>query len=312
MKILVTGGNGLIGKSLNDYVNSIKDINTWTFMGKKDCNLLNYDSLLQYIRCVNPEYIIHLAAQVGGLFKNISHKTQMFEENLIINYNVIKCAHECNVQNVMCCLSTCIFPHIISYPIDESQIHNGVPHDSNYGYAYAKRMLDIHCKIYREEHNRNYFCIIPTNVYGPHDNFNLENGHVIPSLIHRCYLAKKNNIPFYVKGSGIPLRQFIYSYDVAKCVYYLIFNYKEKKNVILSQNSKSEISIKKIAELISKHFDYNNIIFQPEFSDGQYQKTVNTSYLDSILPEQFIFTNIENGIIETVNWFVANYDSCRK
>lgn len=310
MKILVTGGTGLIGKALLDV--SKNDTNTWIFLSSKDCNLLDYSSVNLLLKTYSPEYIVHLAAEVGGLFKNIDQKVKMLENNVLMNFNVLKASHENNINNVMCCLSTCIFPDKVEYPIDETSLHDGPPHDSNYAYAYAKRLLDIHCRVYREQYNRNYFCIIPTNIYGPHDNFNLKDAHVIPALIHQCYLSKKNNVPFVIKGSGKPLRQFIYSLDIAKCVYHLLFNYNGDKPVILSVGEKDEVSIGHVGHLIAKELEYHNVIFDTDYSDGQYKKTVNNDYLISILPNTFQFTSIENGIKDTIDWFKKNYNIARK
>ncbi len=311
MKFLVTGGSGLLGNALRKLVEEINDTNEWVFLSSKDCNLLNVDEVYTCFDSLKPDYIIHLAAEVGGLFKNMNEKTKMLENNVLMNFNVLKIAHELNIQNVMCCLSTCIFPDKVEYPISESSLHNGPPHNSNYAYAYAKRLLDIHCRVYREQFNRNYFCIIPTNVYGPHDNYNLADGHVIPALIHQCYLAKQKNTPFYVKGSGKPLRQFIYSMDIAKCIYQLAFNYKESKPVILSVSEKDEIPIGEVAKLIAKSMNYHNIVFQPEFPDGQFKKTVNNDYLLSLMPEGFSFTSIDQGIRESVEWFCENFERAR-
>lgn len=309
MKILVTGGSGLIGSALKELS---YDLNEWVFLSSKDCNLLNVVEVYHVFNEIKPDFIIHLAAEVGGLFKNMNEKVKMLENNVLMNFNVIKMAHELDIQNVMCCLSTCIFPDKVEYPISESDLHNGPPHNSNYAYAYAKRLLDIHCRVYREQYNRNYYCIIPTNVYGAHDNYNLVDGHVIPALIHQCYLAKQKGTPFFVKGSGKPLRQFIYSKDIAKCIYHLVFNYKDNvKPVILSVGESEEVSIGHVAELIAKAMDYENIEFQTEFPDGQYKKTVNNEYLLSIMPSNFSFTPIEKGIKESVEWFCENYKDAR-
>ena len=310
MKILVTGGTGLIGKALLQVSNG--DSNTWKFLSSKDCNLLDFNNVDNLLMDFKPDYIVHLAAEVGGLFKNIEQKVKMLENNVLINFNVLKSANKNNINNVMCCLSTCIFPDKVEYPIGESSLHDGPPHDSNYAYAYAKRLLDIHCRTYKEQYNRNYFCIIPTNIYGPNDNFNLLDAHVIPALIHQCYLAKKNNTPFCIKGSGMPLRQFIYSIDIAKCIYHLIFNYKDEKPIILSVSEKDEVSIGTIAKLIANEMNYTNIIFQTEYQDGQYKKTVSNDYLISILPDTFKFTSMEIGLSETIKWFNNNYDNIRK
>lgn len=313
MKILVTGGSGLIGKALSQISSTNLNDISWTFLSSADCNLLDYDKVDQLLKQCQPDYIIHLAAEVGGLFKNMEQKVKMFENNVLMNFNVIKCAHANGIQNMMCCLSTCIFPDKVEYPIEENKLHLGPPHNSNYAYAYAKRMLDIHCQTYREQYGRNYFCIIPTNVYGPFDNFNLHDGHVIPALIHQCYIAKRDNTPFYVKGSGKPLRQFIYSLDIAQCIYHLVMMHvSDNSSVILSVGEKDEVSIGDVAKMIAKTMDYDNIEFIVGSSDGQYKKTVDNSYLVTIMPPTFSFTPIEVGIQNSVEWFIANYDIARK
>ena len=135
---------------------------------------------------------------------------------------------------------------------------------------------------------------------------------MIPALIHRCYLAKKNNTPFYIKGSGIPLRQFIYSFDIARCIQYLVkSNIQDGHPIILSVSEKDEVSIATVARLIAKYMNYDNIEFQTEFSDGQYKKTVDNNYLQSLLPPTFCFTSIESGIKQTVDWFIAHFESAR-
>ena len=120
------------------------------------------------------------------------------EKNILINMNVLKVCHEIKVKKLVSCLSTCIFPDKTSYPIDETMLHDGPPHTSNDAYAYAKRMLEIQSKAYQQQYDDNFICVIPTNIYGEHDNYSIECGHVIPALIHKCYLAKQENKPFVV------------------------------------------------------------------------------------------------------------------
>lgn len=308
MKILVTGGSGLVGKAIQTIQNKYEY--ECQFISSKDCNLENFTETNNFISESKPDIIIHLAAYVGGLFRNMNEKVNMFEKNIIINYNLIKCAYQNNVKTCISCLSTCIFPDKTSYPINENMIHDGEPHNSNYGYAYAKRMLDIHNRVYREQYGLNYYCIIPTNIYGPNDNYSLNDGHVIPALIHKCYLAKLNNVPFVVKGSGTPLRQFIYSIDLAKLIIQCIEN-NINNNIILSVSEKDEISIKDVALEISKAFDYSNIIFDSAYSDGQMKKTADNSQLLKLFPE-FKFTLFSDGIKESVDWFIDNFEYCRK
>jgi GDP-L-fucose synthase len=122
-------------------------------------------------------------------------------------------------------LSTCIFPDKTTYPIDETMLHTGPPHSSNAGYAYAKRMIDVLNRCYNEEYGCQFTSVIPTNIYGPHDNFNLEDSHVIPGLIHKACIAKDAGTDFVVWGSGTPLRQFIYSNDLAKLMIWTLRSY---------------------------------------------------------------------------------------
>lgn len=309
-KILVTGGTGLIGKAIQKISSNYHY--EFIFIGSKDCDLTNFDETFHYFKKIQPDYVLHLAACVGGLFKNMNYKVEMYEKNIQINNNVLKSCHLVNVKKVISCLSTCIFPDKTSYPIDESMLHNGPPHNSNDAYAYAKRMLEIQSKAYQEQYGSNFICIIPTNIYGPHDNYSLEDGHVIPSLIHRCYLNKQNNEKFVVRGTGKPLRQFIYSEDLAKLILWSLEKYNSKDSIILSVCEKDETSIEHVARLVAKNYDYeDNIVFDDSFSDGQYKKTANNAKLMNLIKD-FEFTKIEDGMKSSVQWFIQNYETCRK
>tara|TARA_B110000967_G_scaffold194506_1_gene223085 strand:+ start:5474 stop:6412 length:939 start_codon:yes stop_codon:yes gene_type:complete len=309
--ILVTGGTGLIGHGIMDITNDYLEYN-FVFMSSSDCDLRDYDKTLSYFSSKKPTYVIHLAANVGGLYKNMNSKVEMFEDNIAINNNVVKASHQVGVQHMVCCLSTCIFPDDTAYPINENMLHNGEPHHSNYPYAYSKRMLEVLCRAYNEQHNRNYKCVIPTNIYGPYDNFNLRDSHVIPGLIHKCYLAKKKNEPFVICGTGSPLRQFIYSVDLAKLILWTLFQYNDTTPIILSGPPEEEVSIKEVATLIAKHFEYSdNIQFDSSFADGQYKKTADNSKLLTLIIEPDN-TSLDNGINQTIKWFKSNYNNVRK
>jgi GDP-L-fucose synthase len=260
---------------------------------------------------VRPDYVIHLAAYVGGLFKNMKYKVEMYEKNILINYNVLKCSHDYNVKKVVSCLSTCIFPDKTTYPINETMLHDGPPHNSNDAYAYAKRMLEIHSRAYQEQFNDDFICVIPTNIYGEHDNFSLEDGHVIPSLIHKCHNAKQNKEKFIVRGSGKPLRQFIYSYDLARLLMWSLLEYKNRETIILSVGEKEEVSIKYVATEIAKQFNYEYMMdFDESYSDGQFKKTADNNKLLEL--NKYSFIRIEEGIKRTVEWFIKNFNECRK
>ena len=214
MKILVTGGNGLVGSAFKTISSNYCNYE-FIFIGSKDCDLTNYDITYNFFEENKPDFVIHLAACVGGIFFNMDNKVSVLEKNLMMNFNVVKCSYLFKVKKLIACLSTCIFPDDTTYPITEDMLHNGEPANTHYTYAYAKRMLEIQCRAYNENFETNFVCVVPTNIYGPHDNYNLSDAHVLPALIHKCYLAKTNNEKFVVKGSGIALRQFIYSEDLA-------------------------------------------------------------------------------------------------
>jgi len=301
--IVVTGGTGLVGHAIQKVSASYTHYN-FIFLSSKQFDLTNMDQTRAMYERFRPHYVIHLAACVGGLFKNMNNKVEMLEKNLLMNYNVVKCAHDYKVEKLIACLSTCIFPDKVTYPIREEMLHDGPPHVSNDAYAYAKRMLEIHCKAYRENFGDNFTCIIPANIYGPYDNFDLENGHVIPALIHKCFLAKKAGVDFVIRGTGTPLRQFIYSEDLAKLIM-IVFEHNIPDNIILS--TPHEMSIGDIGRHIARCFDYEDrIIFDTTFSDGQYKKTVGIESLRQYAPD-FEFTPIAEGIQKAVDWFVQQW-----
>ena len=232
-RILVTGGTGLVGSTIT------ADIK----LSSKDVNLLNFtETLHQCFQIHRPDNIIHCAARVGGLGGNMNYKGEFFYDNVLMNINVLEAARRINVKKLVSFLSTCVFPDNVEYPLTEEKIHLGEPHSSNYPYAYSKRMLDIQSRSYREQYEVNYVSIIPTNVYGPRDNFDLKNGHVMPMLMHKCYLAKLNKTDLNVWGTGNALREFIYSEDVGKLTEWALHNYEEVEPIIFSPSEEITIT----------------------------------------------------------------------
>jgi len=280
------------------------------FIGSKDADLRDLAQTKRLFDKYKPTHVIHLAALVGGLYRNMRYKLSFLRDNMLINDNVLQSAHETGVIKVISCLSTCVFPDKVAYPLDESKIHLGPPHESNYGYAHAKRMVDIANRAYHDEHGRNFTSAIPTNVFGPNDNFDLEDSHVIPALVHKCLLAKRNNTPFVVFGSGKPLRQFIYSYDLAKLFIWQLREYDEIDPVILSVGEDEEVSIKQVADAIVAAVGFNGEYkFDPSRADGQFRKPASNQKLLSLLGGKFPFTPFEEALRDTVQWLVEHYDS---
>lgn len=313
--VMVTGGTGLVGSAIKDYVmaNPQKHENEdWIFLSSKDGDLRDRKATEAIFEKYKPTHVIHLAAKVGGLFANMAQKVEFYRENTLINDNIMELCRITKVKKLVSMLSTCIFPDKTTYPIDETMLHNGPPHPSNEGYAYAKRLIDTMNRAYAEEYGCNFTSIIPTNIYGPHDNFSIQNGHVIPGLIHKCYLAKKNNTPFTIWGSGKPLRQFIYSLDLAELTVWVMREYHSPDPITLSVGEEDEVSIKDVALAVAKALKFEGeVIFDTDKADGQFKKTASNKKLRSYRPD-YKFTGIEEGVQKAVDWFVENYDTCRK
>jgi GDP-L-fucose synthase len=321
-KILVTGGNGLLGSALKY---ETKNANAeWIFVDSTDVNLLNLSEVQTIFLENNPTHVVHLAGIVGGLIFNMENNLDLFRLNHQINDNVLKAAADSkSVKKVISCLSTCIFPsEDINYPINEQSLHKGLPHDSNIGYSYSKRIIDVLNRCYMKKYPDKLFTsIIPCNIFGPHDNFNIHEGHFIPAFMHKAHLAKQNkDKEITILGSGTPLRQFIFSHDVARIITWLVENYEEKEPLIIAPNK--EHSISDAVNIILKTLQFKPIL---KFSytvkdtpskdlDGQVLKTADNSklmkYLDNI--PDFSFTSFEDALYITYKWFQINYDKCRK
>ena len=295
MKILVTGGSGLVGSAITAHFKPSRD----------ELDLMDFDSVVDYIEENEITHIIHCAARVGGIKANMEHKGEFFYENIIINSNVLEAARQCGVEKVVSFMSTCVFPDDATYPLSPDQIHNGEPHPSNYAYAYAKRMLEVQSRAYREQYGCNFVTVIPCNIYGPNDNFDLDSSHVIPALIHKCYIAKENGTDFEVWGTGQAYREFVYVDDVATIAKWVLHNYDEPEPFIISPDL--EISMAVLAQTIMyKTNRHGTIIYDHTKPDGQLRKPSDNSILKKCLPD-FEFIPIQEGLSRTINWFLEEY-----
>jgi GDP-L-fucose synthase len=313
--VLVTGGTGLVGNAIREYVQSTEPFckEEWVFLGVEEYDMRKWEDTKTMFEKVKPTHVIHLAARVGGLFANMKYKVEFYRENVLINDNIMEACRIYKVQKLVSFLSTCIFPDKTTYPIDETMVHNGPPHFSNEGYAYAKRMIDVLNRCYKDEYGCNFTSVIPTNIFGPYDNYSLDSGHVIPALIHKCYKAKRDGTKFTVLGTGTPLRQFIYSLDLAALVVWVLYEYHNPEPIILSVDEKDEVSIGDVARYVAQAFELppEQMEFDKSAADGQFKKTANNAKLRSLRPD-FKFVSIAEGIKRSVDWFVKNYDTCRK
>jgi len=314
--ILVTGGTGLVGKAVQTVVKEDhegkEEAVQWIYLGSADGDLRDYEQTKKIFDKYKPTHVLHLAAFVGGLFRNMKYPVDFWNHNVDMNNNVLKCAHEANCEKVVSCLSTCIFPDKTTYPIDETMVHNGPPHTSNAPYAYAKRMIDIQNHAYHDQYGKMFTSVIPTNIYGPEDNFNLEDAHVIPALVHKCKIAQDSGGELKCFGTGRPLRQFIFCHDLARLMVWSLFNYNSVEPLILSVDENDEISIKDVVDMIVKAMAFEGkVTWMTDKADGQYKKTASNKKLRALYPD-FKFTSMEEGLGRTVKWFKENYENARK
>jgi GDP-L-fucose synthase len=301
--ILVTGGQGLVGSEM-------------TFgrrIGREIVDLTDRNKTIEFFCDVKPRWVIHCAGLVGGVKANMDRKADFFNQNLLMALNVLEASQKAKVPNLVTLMSTCIFPekHALTEPLNEDMIHDGIPHDSNYGYAYAKRMIDVGVNVYRDQyHVPNWFSLIPTNLYGPNDNYNLETSHLIPALIRKAHLAKTNNTEFVVWGSGKPIREFIYVNDLARLVYQMIMsNFRTSYDKIIVA-PKYHYSIGEVAVYIAKKFGIEKIVYDETYPDGQYKKITDTTRFNEVFPD-FEFTTLDKGLDITIDYYLSNQNKIR-
>lgn len=304
MKILVTGGSGTIGSNLKEV---ISDKHIWFFPTSKEMNLLDERSIELYFMKNKPDFIVHLAANVGGLYKNLHSKVEMFRENIIMNENILNISYKYNIKNGIFCCSTCIFPfQPPSYPMTEDMILKGEPHPSNASYGWAKRLLYFQIQNYNSQYGTKYICLSPCNLYGKYDNFNLENSHVVAALIHKFYLASLKNEHLEIKTSLESKRQFISAKDLSKIIIRTIekFHTIHYDNIIITDK---DFLITELVHIISNIFHYKNFsIIEDE--KGQVKKTCSDIRMREVFPD-IQLSSLENELNEIVPWFIKNYNT---
>jgi GDP-L-fucose synthase len=307
---IITGGSGLLGNAFKKVLPDAK------YPTRKELNLNDKTSIIKYIdKCdiSDVDAIIHLAGMVGGVKANTEKVFNFYTENSSINNNVIDSAVYTGVPKLVCCLSTCIYPDekYVTYPLTEDQLHNGPPHNSNFGYAYAKRMVDVQLRAANQQYGHEYISVIPNNMYGEHDNFDLENGHVIPSLIRKIWEAKINNSPsFEVWGDGEIYREFTYAEDIARAILFCLQNYHDLEPINIG--STKEYKLKDIITLICKELEYDgDIVYDVTKPKGQVRKPTSNAKLLSLGWKDEWYTPIDVGLKNTCNWFMQNYPNVR-
>ena len=307
-RVLITGGTGMVGSAfarINDPAYEFIRV------GSRDYDLINWSECQQMFRDHTPQHVIHLAAKVGGVKGNTDYVGDFFRINSLINTQVLEAARAAGVKKLISMLSTCIFPDDVKYPITEDQIHNGRPHISNFGYAHAKRMLEVQSRAYRQQFGSNFITVVPNNLYGENDNFDLDCSHVVPATIRKFYEAKiesKDSVEMW--GDGRPLREFTYSLDIAHDIVNILTSYNNPAPINIG--FPAEISIKDLAVLISKHIGYKGTTaWNTAMPQGQFRKPFSTDRYQALGYRSTSYTSLETGIAKTCGWFKENYPNIR-
>ena len=305
--VLVTGGTGLVGKNVRNLVESQPaeyEKTRFVFVGSKDADLCSEGDVRRLFEETRPTHVIHLAAAVGGLFKNLRYPSGMLSKNVAMNELILRYCHEFGVTKLVYCLSSCIFPDKGPFPLQEQDLHNGLPHDSVLGYGYSKRLMHVSAQLYNRQYGTNFVGLCPCNLFGKYDNFDPESGHVLAALVSRFATAEKELV---VWGSGRPLRQFMYAPDFAKQLLWALeeFDGGEDGYLICSPPESEEKSINEIAEAIRSSMRSDaTIVNDTSKADGQLKKTCSSAKFLAACPE-FRFTPFQEAVQETVDWFLG-------
>ena len=319
MTYIITGGSGLLGNALCKQINSsylapsstslnlLNKIQTDSFFNQFE--VVDGQGLYSKIKCV-----FHLAAKVGGVKANSESVGVFYHDNILMNANLLNACIQHNVPKVVSVLSTCIYPDApyVEYPLTEEQLHMGPPHDSNFGYAYAKRMLDVQTRAYRKQYGVNYITVIPNNLFGEHDNFHLEDGHVIPALMRKILEAKLNKQPTVeIWGDGSPLREFTYSGDIARILLKVSEDYNEE--MPLNIGNTEEYSIASVARKLVEYLEYDGkLVFNISKPSGQFRKpSSNKRLLEKTSWKVEDYTPFDIALKNTCEWFKMAYPNVR-
>ena len=298
-KILVTGGSGLLGYALRELLPD------GSFVSGRDYDLRDICAARRMFAEYQPDIVIHLAAKVGGVKKNARENASLFSDNILINTNVLTIANEFRTKRVLGVLSSCAYQYYDDRPSNEDDLHRGSPFFGNLGYASSKRMLDVQTRLLETQYGAEFTTITPVTMYGPNDNWDLEDGHVIGSLIHKCYLAKTQKRPLEIWGSGRARRQFVFSFDVAKLILEILKGtYQGPETLIVAPND--GYTIKEIAYLVAEAMGFKGEIkFDISKPEGALVKVLNGGKFRERFPS-FSFTDINKGLQLAAQWFL-NY-----
>lgn len=307
-KIYVAGHRGLVGSAI---VRNLKEKGYTNIIGRthKELDLTSQAQVERFFEEERPQVVVLAAAKVGGIHANHSIPADFIYENLQIQCNVIKCCHEYKVKKLLFLGSTCIYPKMAPQPIPEDALLTGPLEETNEAYAIAKIAGLEMCKFYQRQYGDEFISCMPTNLYGPHDNYDLDGSHVMPAMIRKFHEAKQSLAPAVeLWGTGTPLREFLYVDDMADACVFLLEHYSGEQHVNIGTGK--EVTIKQLAETVKNVVGYQgHIIWNSAMPDGTPRKLTDVSKIHDLGWQHKV--ELDEGIRLAYDWFRENVDTAR-
>jgi GDP-L-fucose synthase len=296
-KIYITGHRGMVGSAIERKLKS-EGYHNIIARTSSELDLRNQQTVNTFFDLERPDYVILAAAKVGGIHANNTYRAEFIYDNLMMEANVIHAAHIHKVKKLLFLGSSCIYPKMSTQPIKEEYLNSGYLEPTNQPYAIAKIAGIEMCESYRTQYGSNFISAMPTNLYGTNDNYHPENSHVLPALIRRIVLAKKNNdASVVIWGTGTPRREFMHVDDLADACYFLLKNYDEPGHVNIGWGS--DVSIKEVAETIASEIGYKGTLeFDTTKPDGTPIKLLDTTKINNLGWKPSI--SLQEGIRRTI------------
>lgn len=304
-RILITGGTGLVGSALERELKRLGFTNV-TSIGRNACNLLDPASVRDYIANLAPKYVFHMAARVHGLGGNAKYKSDVLVENTLMNLNVIEASRVAGVEKIVAMGSGCVYPDLgNTEELTEDLLWTGAPHPSEDSYGHSKRLMLAHLDASKKQFGLSSAFVISGNMYGPGDNFNTEDGHVIPSLIAKFHQAKIDGVPVKAWGTGAAIRDFTHADDMARALVKIWLGVEGPINA----GSGFRHAIREIVEILAEHTGVE-VEWETSKPDGQLVRYYNLNKLMATGYEPKV--HLSNGVIDTYEWYVSHFPNIRK
>ena len=302
-RVLVTGGAGFLGSFVVEKLRA-RGCQTVIVPRSKDYDLRDRDAIIRLFREARPELVIHLAAIVGGIGANQAHPGRFFYDNAIMGIQLMEYARQLDVQKFVAVGTVCAYPKFTAVPFTEDDLWNGYPEETNAPYGLAKKIMLVQAQAYRAQYGFNAIYLLPVNLYGPRDNFDLESSHVIPAMIRKCAEAKATGAAEIILwGDGSPTREFLYVEDAAEAIFLAAEHYNADQPVNLG--SGEEISIRDLAQLITEEVGFKGrITWDTTKPNGQPRRCLDVGRAKELFGFHARHT-FREGIRQTVAWYLA-------